>query len=249
MHFLNVEVRPYAHAERNRRDLIHVLTLLVPRWPEGSFALPRPAFDCPAKAVHNWTTGITRIRQVPLSDGSATSSWSDNFHQLGPYGPWDFTLAVCAINTDSYLPGAEQTLTWPAGSYCIYKIGRNCPTGLFHAALLTKILCSLTLWKVSRYGKNVLHLTMELSLKLLDWTRQGVFDSHINWSWVMSASHFLNVSIPIYKKMYYQRAEGNAWRGTVTSHSTLWSWTSVSMLMSNRKPLNKYRHWQSDISM
>ena len=103
-------------------------------WPYGKYALPRPVYDCPSQSLHNWTTGMVRIKLQPLRFNLSASSWSPNFHHLGTSVPNEFIMTTCATSYDestTSLPTEKNRQGWPEGSYCIYKTGGDCPNGLY----------------------------------------------------------------------------------------------------------------------
>ena len=66
--------------------------------------------------------------------GIYSGALTQNFHLFGPYGKSEFTFAACTMAGDENSTGIEadregQRPAWPAGNYCIYKTGAECPTG------------------------------------------------------------------------------------------------------------------------
>ena len=121
------------------QEYVYLLILCCVRvalelWPDGEYALPRPVYDCPSQALHNWTTGMARIKLRPLHYNKSASSWSRNFHHLGTSEPNELIISTCATGSDKSVastPAEDNRQVWPEGSYCIYKTSGDCPKGLF----------------------------------------------------------------------------------------------------------------------
>ncbi len=96
-------------------------------WPEGSYALARSVHDCPAHPAIHWFTGSV-VTQWDATLGP--SVWTAGLHHLGPYAEDTFAWQTCskmeAIMPDDVISAQPS---WPVGSYCVYKMAAQCPSG------------------------------------------------------------------------------------------------------------------------
>ena len=99
-------------------------------WPKGSFGIPRSGHDCPRTDKFPWITGRISFTQVDEEEGFK-HSWSESYHQKGPFSTGQFSINIC-VKLEKTLPETmvNRQPAWPAGTYCIYRIGHICPTGM-----------------------------------------------------------------------------------------------------------------------
>ena len=81
-------------------------------FPGGSYALPQPKSGCP----ESWMTTGVRIHQNG-GDNSVSSRYDVSGAISGAGVEQKFCVVTNSKNEDS----------WPAGSYCIYRVGGTCP--------------------------------------------------------------------------------------------------------------------------
>lgn len=118
-------------------------------WPEGSYALPRPSYDCPVNKWFDWLTGSIILE---WEDSQEPSQWTPGLHILGNYGDHVFSLMTCAKLDDVVDDHVSVTQpAWPAGSYCIYQVAEDCPAGEL-----------LSLTQITYFTKWVLTRNVEL---------------------------------------------------------------------------------------
>ena len=99
--------------------------------PSGTYGIPHSAHDCPKTDKFPWIT--SQMSVMNLEEMQPGNSWSESYHQMGPYSPNIFTLNLC-IKFESTLPEniSVKQPNWPKGNYCIYHIADLCPTGKSH---------------------------------------------------------------------------------------------------------------------
>jgi hypothetical protein len=88
-------------------------------------------FGCPESADHGWTSGYVNMT---LNANSRNMFWNDDEpfsfepYILGPYTQQTLQINFCIMKTNrTQLTNGTQEKHWPAGNYCIYKAGDNCP--------------------------------------------------------------------------------------------------------------------------
>ncbi len=105
-------------------------------WPEGSFSLPQSVYDCPQIDQFHWVRSHVSLRQSNKEPNPY--SWSLEYHMRGPFGPNHVAINFCSkLNDFLSKEMIQKTPKWPKGSYCIFKLGEQCPTGANHLSNIT----------------------------------------------------------------------------------------------------------------
>lgn len=88
-------------------------------------------FGCPESADYGWATGYVNMT---LNANSRNMFWSNDDpysfepYILGPYTQRTLQINFCVMKSNrTQLTNGTQEKHWPAGNYCIYKAGDNCP--------------------------------------------------------------------------------------------------------------------------
>ena len=88
--------------------------------------MPRTAYDCPSHTSFPWLTGKVTLNLK-------TAEWlntSPKFDLMGPATKQTLTLGFCTKIDDLLEEGDyERQMDWPNGSFCIYQVTTECPTG------------------------------------------------------------------------------------------------------------------------
>ncbi|OWF35041.1 G-protein coupled receptor GRL101 [Mizuhopecten yessoensis] len=97
-------------------------------WPAGQYAIPMSGFGCPEMDRFGWTRGYVNLT---LPQASRKQLWNDDDlltiepHIMGPFHTHVMMINFCLKQNTSMINSAGSS--WPAGDYCIYKSGDECP--------------------------------------------------------------------------------------------------------------------------
>ncbi|PFX22967.1 Deleted in malignant brain tumors 1 protein [Stylophora pistillata] len=95
-------------------------------WPSGRYGLPMAKSGCPGANGFHWQTGY--IYQ-DLENNDSVTTISPNSQLKGRLSAGDVEQYFC-IKDDSTATLERNRPRWPAGEYCIYQKGYDCPYGL-----------------------------------------------------------------------------------------------------------------------
>ncbi|XP_072180200.1 uncharacterized protein [Diadema setosum] len=91
-------------------------------WPYGTYSLPMPQVGCPTSHFY-WQTGS---RYQDTENYLPNNYWSDPCHLQGPYYRVSVEQNFCSKTNAAE---DEYNWAWPAGEYCVFKKGNECPDG------------------------------------------------------------------------------------------------------------------------
>ncbi|XP_071798782.1 uncharacterized protein [Asterias amurensis] len=98
-----------------------------PGWPIGTYGLPRTDTGCPHGEGITWQSGI---RYQETDGNNPSNDWSPILHF--PPSTYDVSYMKQYFCMKTRNPG---TYDWPAGSYCVFKYGDNCPNGMLSGSI------------------------------------------------------------------------------------------------------------------
>ncbi|XP_060063809.1 uncharacterized protein LOC132544254 [Ylistrum balloti] len=106
-------------------------------WPYGNYALPMSSYGCPEAGVYQWETGYINLT---LNKNAKAQAWNDDDlmtfepYLMGPYHTHSFQWNFC-VRRKSSDPWIKNRPNWPAGHYCIYRAGDQCPAGFSQGSI------------------------------------------------------------------------------------------------------------------
>ena len=102
-------------------------------WPKGSYALPRPISGCPTLRKTEWHYGY-RLHDAHRLAKMYNSTEPKALHHLrNSVSSFYFVEEFCTKKGRS--TNERNFRLFPAGKYCIYKVGANCPKGFESGSL------------------------------------------------------------------------------------------------------------------
>lgn len=120
---------PGIHHPKGFRGIFKIISNEVPqgpKWPNGTYGLPRPRAGCPPRSDDIfWETGW---RFQDTEDNKPSNKVSESFHM-------DATVDKDGLNKSFCIATQDKGTEWPKGQYCIYKKGA-CPKGLSEGYIL-----------------------------------------------------------------------------------------------------------------
>ncbi|XP_071798779.1 uncharacterized protein [Asterias amurensis] len=98
-----------------------------PGWPIGTYGLPMTDTGCPHGEGLTWQSG-TRFQDT--EDYKPSNDWSPILHFPPRTYDVSYMEQLFCIKTEN-----QGTYDWPAGSYCVFKYGDNCPNGMVSGSI------------------------------------------------------------------------------------------------------------------
>ncbi|XP_074643506.1 uncharacterized protein LOC141900488 [Tubulanus polymorphus] len=112
------------HSERSRYPIEDKVMEFKLKWPRGSYGLPKTKTGCPSG---KWEQG-SRYMQV-----SNRNQWDETIEthwQSDSINRYWIKQHFC-MKSESSDSEKDTNVNWPAGRYCIFKNGEECPSGLY----------------------------------------------------------------------------------------------------------------------